>query len=98
MLIVWSQYYASEFNLRTFVLLRQLFTNPALCVNLGRSRGCLVINIISYRSYCFRLAILKNCSFDINQYYLLIHSFNIHGLTENVIFLDIFRFYSVILA
>ena len=57
MLIVWSQYYVSEFNLRT----------------------------------------LKNSSFDINQYYLLIHSFNIHGLTEKLIFLDIFRFYSVIL-
>ena len=41
--------------------------------------------------------LLKNSSFDINQYYLLIHSFNIHGLTEKLIFLDIFRFHSVIL-
>jgi hypothetical protein len=86
-----------EFKLRTVVLLRQLFTNPALCVSLGQSRGCLVIIILSYRSYCFRLSILRNYSFDIKQYYLLIHSFNVHDLTEILIFLDILRFYSVIL-
>jgi hypothetical protein len=97
MLIAWSQYDVTEFNLRTVVLLRQLFTNRALCVSLGRSRVCLVIIILSYRSYCFLLAILKNCSFDIKQYYLLIHSFNFHGLTEHLIFLDILTFYSVIL-
>jgi hypothetical protein len=97
MLIVWSQYDVSEFKLRTVVLLRQLFTNRALYVSLRQSRGFLVIIILSYRSYCFRLAILKNCSFDIKQYYLLIHSFNFHGLTENLIFLDTLRFDSVIL-
>jgi hypothetical protein len=41
--------------------------------------------------------ILKNCSFDIKQYYMLIHSFNFHGLTENFIFLDIIRLDTVIL-
>jgi hypothetical protein len=92
MLIVWSQYDVAELKLRAVVLLRQLFTNPALCVSLGRSHHHLIITFI-----LFRLAILKNGSFDIKQYYLLIHSFNCHGLTENLIFLDILRFYSVIL-
>ena len=85
-----------EIKLRTVVLLRQLFINPALFVRLERSRGCPVI-IILYSWYCFRLAILKKYSFDIKQYYLLIHSFNFHGLTENLIFLDIYRFDTVIL-
>ena len=48
-----------------------------MCVSLGRS------------SYCFRLAILqKFLKIDITQYYLFIHSFNCHGLTESLIFLD----------
>ena len=47
MLIVWSQYDVTEFKLRTVVLLRQLFTNPGLCVSLGRGRGFPVIIILN---------------------------------------------------
>ena len=46
MLIVWSQYDVTEFKLRTVVLLRQLFTNPGMCVCLGRSMGFPVIIIL----------------------------------------------------
>ena len=45
-LIVLSQYDVIEFKLRTVVLLMQLFTNPALFVSLGRSRGFPVIIIL----------------------------------------------------
>jgi hypothetical protein len=47
MLIVWSQHDVSEFKLRTVVLLRQLFTNPALCVSLEQSRDWPVNIILS---------------------------------------------------
>jgi uncharacterized membrane protein len=55
MLIVWSQYYVSEFNLRT----------------------------------------LKNSSFDINQYYLLVHC-EFNSIRCIVAFLVFYAYYSLL--
>jgi hypothetical protein len=60
----------------SFLKLNAKVSNRALYVSLRQSRGFLVINILSYRSYCLRLAILKNCSFGIKQQSIT-HSFTL---------------------